>query len=354
MNKHPVEKYVLAAALVVLALGASALAYFFPSKPDIYGASNDRVMGQAPEALADEDMAQLISEWQTPAVWQDPGNDHRLFVSESILYDGDSQEQQLLRIRDAGDMPISSRITLRWAKEYNLDINDREIFRYDPDGDGFYNLLEFDGETNPVDPESHPPFLTRLRLRDIQVKPYRVTFQSNSELNNELIFWIDLPSPGDRPRTKALKVGDQIPGTEWVIIDFKPNQVTEMDPTINIERTFDRSELKLKRSDVNLTATLVRGKEGNLDEVTADFMMLMPDMWDGNSDIRVTRGQSFALPQVPETEYQLFEARDDAAVIIDAENRRITVPRVKIEEVRLVPGYKEPEEDSLLGEEFGY
>ena len=45
-----------------------------------------------------------------------------------------------------------------WFKKYNLDLSDPKMLDADPDGDGFTNREEFLANTNPLDPNSHPPY----------------------------------------------------------------------------------------------------------------------------------------------------------------------------------------------------
>lgn len=346
MNKKPVEKIILVVVLAFLALGSGALAFFFPSKDDIYSNASDLVRQKMPEKLEDTDREKLPAEWKSPADWGDHGEGHRLFVSKDILFDG----EKLMFIEGSEEMEISGKVTLGWAKQYNLDVRDPDLFKLDPDEDGFYNELEFlaNPQTNPIDAKSHPPFLTRLRLRKTDVEKYPVLFRSTNVLSGNPIFYIDIPTQGNRRRSEVLKIGDVIPGTKWKIESYKENIVVELDPGINIEREFDRSELRLGRTDVDLKEVLIRGKQKDLAEVSAAFMMLLPG--ELAKEIPVKRGEDFSIPQEPEKEYKLISASEESAVIRPVDGKEdITVNKVTVEEERLVPGQPDaPEEGEEL------
>jgi hypothetical protein len=51
-----------------------------------------------------------------------------------------------------------------WLETYGLPIADADVLSQDPDGDGFNNLEEWQGHTNPVEKSSHPDFLTKLKM----------------------------------------------------------------------------------------------------------------------------------------------------------------------------------------------
>src|ERR1700730_17415247 len=52
-----------------------------------------------------------------------------------------------------------------WLEQFGLPIADADVLDQDPDRDGFTNLDEWLGHTNPIDPKSHPDYLTKLKLK---------------------------------------------------------------------------------------------------------------------------------------------------------------------------------------------
>ena len=65
-----------------------------------------------------------------------------------------------------------------WEKKFALDpfSDDSGL---DPDTDGFTNLEEFQGGTDPKDAKSHPPRFAFLRVRSIDVEPFPFSFNGS-------------------------------------------------------------------------------------------------------------------------------------------------------------------------------
>ncbi len=94
-----------------------------------------------------------------------------------------------------------------WFEKYGLQIEDADVLDEDPDKDGFTNLDEWQGGTDPTDPNSHPDYLTKLHLVSATEEPFRYIFSSRSG-DRFGINTIDESEP-----TQFLKVGDVIRGT---------------------------------------------------------------------------------------------------------------------------------------------
>ena len=66
-----------------------------------------------------------------------------------------------------------------WEKKFSLDPFSAEDAALDPDTDGFTNLEEFQGGTDPRDAKSHPPRFAFLRVRSIDVEPFPYGFNGS-------------------------------------------------------------------------------------------------------------------------------------------------------------------------------
>lgn len=101
-----------------------------------------------------------------------------------------------------------------WFEKYALPIEDADALEGDPDKDGFTNFDEWQGHTDPSNPESHPNYTTKLHLVSATEEPFRYVFASRTQekfgIND-----IDQSEP-----TQFLKVGDVIRGTDFKIIKF--------------------------------------------------------------------------------------------------------------------------------------
>src|SRR5436190_10270471 len=81
-----------------------------------------------------------------------------------------------------------------WLEQFGLPIADSDVLEQDPDGDGFNNFDEWQGHTNPIDRNSHPDYLTKLKLKSFSQEPFRLVFASRTE-DTFGINTIDLTQP---------------------------------------------------------------------------------------------------------------------------------------------------------------
>ena len=65
-----------------------------------------------------------------------------------------------------------------WFEKFGLPIEDADVLDQDPDRDGFTNLDEWQGGTDPTNKDSHPDYLTKLHLVSATEEPFRFMFSS--------------------------------------------------------------------------------------------------------------------------------------------------------------------------------
>src|SRR2546430_2668151 len=136
-----------------------------------------------------------------------------------------------------------------WLEQFGLPIADADVLEQDPDGDGFTNLEEWAGHTNPSDPNSHPEYYTKLKLKSATEEPFRLVFSSWVG-DTFAINTIDLKQP-----TQFLKVGDAIKGTRFKIAKFQEKYQKNQYGT-----NVDVSELTLEQIETHEQLTLVKEK----------------------------------------------------------------------------------------------
>ncbi len=189
-----------------------------------------------------------------------------------------------------------------WLDQFALPIADADVLTQDPDADGYTNLEEWQSKTNPTDKNSHPPFVTKLKLKSFTREPFRLVFASQTSgafgINTSYL----------KDPTQFLRVGDMIQGTKFKIVDFKeryaPNQYgTEMDV----------SELVLENQDNNERFNLVEEKIMISPESVATFLYL----WGERREFQVKKDQEFSLPPQTEISYKLIDVQPDKAVIVN-------------------------------------
>src|SRR5436309_2214486 len=189
-----------------------------------------------------------------------------------------------------------------WLEQFGLPIADADVLTQDPDGDAFTNLDEWQGHTNPIDKNSHPDYLSKLKLKSFSEEPFRLMFSSWVG-DTFAINTIDLKEP-----TQFLRIGDTIGGTRFKIVRFtekyQPNQYgTEVDV----------SELTLQREETTEQVTLVKEKVAISPESVATFVY----SWGGQREFQVRKDQEFALKPLNESKYKLVDVQPSKAVIVN-------------------------------------
>ena len=205
-------------------------------------------------------------------------------------------------------------------EQFNLPIADADVLDQDPDGDGFNNLDEWEGHTNPIDKNSHPDYVAKLKLKSFSQEPFRLVFIVVGERAGWSetfgINTIDLNQP-----TQFLKIGDTIAGTRFKIVGFKekyePNQYgTDVDV----------SELTLQHEETGEQLTLVKEKVAISPESVATFVYSWP-AGGQPEQFQVRKDQEFSLKPQEEIKYKLVDVQPTRAVIVNTQkpNQRIEI-----------------------------
>ena len=109
---------------------------------------------------------------QAPAQWTATGRSG-LFVPEKHFIGADGQPATLQNTLLHPPVPNE------WLEEFGLPITEADVLTQDPDGDGFTNLDEWQGHTNPIEKESHPPYTFKLKLRSYAQEAFPLIFSSS-------------------------------------------------------------------------------------------------------------------------------------------------------------------------------
>ncbi|SRR6266487_3950635 len=192
-----------------------------------------------------------------------------------------------------------------WLETFGLPIPDADVLEQDPDGDGFNNLEEWQGHTNPIEKSSHPDYLTKLKMKSSNEEPFRLVF-SSSVGDTYAINTID----GSQP-TQFLKIGDSIAGSRFKIVKFTPKETHNQYGT-----TVDVSELTLEQEDTKEQLTLVKEKVAMSPETVVTFSY----SWPVNAPSRefdVRKDEEFSLQPMEEIKYKLVDVQPNKAVIIN-------------------------------------
>jgi hypothetical protein len=194
-----------------------------------------------------------------------------------------------------------------WFEEYGLPIGDADVLDQDPDGDGFTNLDEWQGHTNPTDQNSHPDYVTKLTVASASMEPFHFMFSSRME-DTFGINTIDYTQP-----TQFLTVGDTIGGTRFKIIKFTPKSERNQYGT-----SLDVSELLLEHEDTKEQLTLVKEKVAT----SPQSVVIFTYSWPANKSpqqFQVRKDQEFSLKPNEEIKYKLIDVQPAKAVIVNTQ-----------------------------------
>ena len=238
--------------------------------------------GRAPEIV------EAIHNLQSPPQWSFSGRSG-LFVPEKHFIGANGQPATLKNTQLHPPVPNE------WLEEFGLPLAEGDVLTQDPDGDGFSNLDEWEGKTNPTEKSSHPPYTALLRCALSRREQFPLVFTSSVGdifgINN-----LDRNKP-----TQFRKSGDLVAGTKFKITGY-----TEKHDTDRNGDTVDVSELTLEQVDTHDEITLVKEKTATSPESVATFVYT----WGGSEEtFAVKKDQEFSLKPRTEIKYKLLEVR---------------------------------------------
>ena len=240
---------------------------------------------------------------QKPAQWKGSTRSG-LFVPEKHFIGPDGMPATLQNTQVHPPVPND------WFEKFALPIQDADVLDQDPDKDGFTNLDEWQGNTDPTNKESHPDYTTKLHLVSATEEPFRYVFSSRIK-NIFGINDIDQTEP-----TQFLKIGDLVRGTDFKIVDFAEKRARN-----EYGMNDDVSELLLEHQGGGARVTLVKGKVATSPQSVATFLYA----WGGRREFEVRKDQEFSLKPLEEIKYKLVEVQPNRAVIVNTEKPDVPI-----------------------------
>ena len=189
-----------------------------------------------------------------------------------------------------------------WLEKFGLPIADADVLEQDPDNDGFSNLDEWTGRTNPTDADSHPEYYTKLKLKSAIEEPFNLIFSSWVD-DTYAINTTDLKQP-----TQFVKIGDPVKGTHFKVAKFVEKYQPDKYGT-----NVDVSELTLEQKEKRQSLTLVKERIAISPESVATLVYT----WRGRQEFQARKDQQFALKPLDQLKYKLIEIGPAKAVIVD-------------------------------------
>jgi hypothetical protein len=265
-----------------------------------------------------------VAKINNPATWNLTDQEGSLFVSTPYIVEGGTLYNPATSL-----VPLHPPVPNKWIIDNKLDILDPNVLNEDPSGDGFTNLdkwmgINGDGSDSydPNDKNSHPPYWTKLRLKQYIRQPFRLLFEGydgDPKKPEGMDFQIN-PMDVANAGTQFLHIGDIIGGTKFKIMSFVPKSV--LDP--NTGSNTDVSELTVQNTETGDNVVLVLNQTANSPDSYADFVYL----WN-NTEFQVKKGKQFALPPETTKLYILIDITDDNAVIQTPTGQKVTIPKLK-------------------------
>lgn len=210
-----------------------------------------------------------------------------------------------------------------WFMKNRLPLLDPTVPLQDADKDGFLNEDEFRANTDPNNKESHPPYYSKLFIRQFIQVPFRLLFNSydgdpkkdKPETFDFGINTIDLKQPSE-----FLKIGAKVSRTNFQLQKFEYK--TQLNSTTgDLE---DVSELTLINTETNVTVVLVLNRVTN----SPDYFMKFAYKWSNPPiEFTVKKLGEFALkPNVTE-KYKLIDSGEEKALIQLPDGTQATIIR---------------------------
>jgi len=251
------------------------------------------------------EIAEAMAQLQRPSKWTSGGRSG-LFVPEKHFIGPDGRPATLRNTLLHPPVPNE------WLEQFGLAITEADVLAQDADGDGFTNCDEWEGHSNPIDKDSHPPYVAKLKLRSFAREAFPLIFSSSVDRTYAI------NGTNRRMPTQFLQIGEMVAGTKYKLAGYVEKYDTDKYGT-----TIDVSELTLEQVDTQDQVILVKEKHATSPESVANFLYT----WAGSERaFAVKKDQEFSLKPLPEIRYKLLTVQPDKAIIINTQK-----PNDKIE-----------------------
>ena len=219
-------------------------------------------------------------------------------------------------VASAAVSPVEQEAYEAWFKKNHLDLKDPTMLDADPDGDGFTNREEFLANTDPNDPNSHPPYPADpqrfLRLKEYNEARLPITLEKIEGERAHL-----KRTDGDG-KVETVKVGDTLHGLPLKVVHVEAKQ----DIDKNGEHV-DLSQVTLVDSGTKEQYVLT----GNLPAKTSASNAVLVTR-DGKATLKVHHNDVFTWPTEGGANFKVIDMSQDQVVLQQIDTKKMwTIPR---------------------------
>lgn len=290
----------LSGLFVMKALGFAELFTMEAAKPN-----NDLPEVDLPRVKGAEAVLNGAFVWKTPEKGDPASKPVPLFVSIPIVESGG----QMIDMLDPNAPMLRKPVTNSWLMANKLDFLNSNVLNQDPDGDGFSSLQEWEAKTGPSDPESHPPYASKIQMISRQQQEYKLRFSARPDADRFQI--MRLPT-GRWPKRANfyLKVGEVSKDKQFRVESFEEKRARN-----NVGIEVDASVLTVNFLPQSKEYQLIR----NIDTIIPTYFVELAFPLDPSSLVGkeryVKEGDSFNIVIDPETKYRVVKVNENSVII---------------------------------------
>lgn len=201
------EKVAVGAA-VVAALGLGYLGWAkLNGVESEFAAIESGAKGNDPSVKGAEELPKAASLLGAPRKWEreqtETDREVDLFTSVPLYLKRDAGNKVIDPLLDA---PVHPPIPNKWWIDHRLDLGFADAPQRDADGDGFTNLDEYNGKTDPNDAKSFPALINKLKF--VKDESVEWLLQFSSDIGADQYQFKYISRAGENRTKNFLKAGD--------------------------------------------------------------------------------------------------------------------------------------------------
>ena len=324
--KNNFEKLLLAVGglFALITGGWLSLSAFSESE----GGGKDKVVERSelgPDKTADIAKALTdLTAFADKPVWSSvklgPHQSIRAFTASPML--AKAGVDDAIRMLDEAATPIREGVTNWWLYENGLDITRDDILKLDTDNDKFTNLEEFQGGSDPRNPDSQPEFYTKLRFIEKIEIPYEIKFSGVDGQDISVRRVKPLMENGNPANRLDAKVGEEIFKDDK---RFTIKGIEDREATVDGQKAIAKHLILLDSLNPDKPVVIQEKATVNL----ATFQAKIKSLISGSEDTK-KEGQEFKLPDFTGYKILLTKIGEDFIEI------EYTVPGKPVKKAKLM------------------